>query len=85
MKYTYVLLISAIIPSIISGTNIKRSSSSIKTALADWIYHGTTIITIPDNHDISIKLTNQNNTLNINNQKKERKKNRAKNNTYKRY
>jgi hypothetical protein len=76
MKYIHLLLISIIISSIISGADLKRSSSSIKKTFIDWIYRSKTVITIPDHHDISIKL-NQNNTLH--------KKNSSKNDTYKRY
>ena len=84
MKYTHILLISIMIPSIISSTETKRSSSSIKKVLIDWIYRGKTVITIPDNHDISIKL-DRNSTLNVDNSTKVYKKNSSKNNIYKRY
>jgi hypothetical protein len=74
MKYNHLLIISLIIPSIISGMGFKRTSSVTKTttkaALAKLICHEKTVITAahqPNSHDVSIESTDQDFELGIDN------------------
>lgn len=95
MKYNYLLLISALVPVILSTMEIKRSSSLTKEALTKWIYREKTVITISDqpnnSHDVSIESTDQDNTSNINdttentNEKSPRKDQLTKQKSFERY
>lgn len=47
MKYKHLLLTSALVPSILSAIEIKRSFSITKKTLTEWVYREKTTITFP--------------------------------------
>jgi len=86
MKYNHLLMLSTIIPVILSTMEIKRTSSvtkeATKAALTKLIYREKTVITVtnqPDSHDTSIESIDQDVELGIDNTKETNKDNPKKN------